>query len=201
MSSRIVYSQGSTTITLAAGEAIAIFTKGSAQLIQNVGYPNFPVTQAIVTTLSAGGFYTSSVFASGASLTLHNTGAAQVLYQVGTAPVITEFKVLRRQAAAVAVNATATLTVANILAGMVSSTTAAAVNATLPTGALLEAASDFDNDDSYDWSVINTGPNTFTLLVGTNHTIVGSAAVATGTSGAFRTRKISDGVFASYRIS
>jgi hypothetical protein len=100
-----------------------------------------------------------------------------------------------------AVNATATLTAAQLLTGIITSTTAAAVSATLPTGALTDAAAGLDIDESFDWHVINTGAsNAFTILAGTNHTIVGAAAVALSTTGNFRTRKTAVGTFVTYRL-
>ena len=55
--------------------------------------------------------------------------------------------------------------------------------------------------DSFAWGVINTGPNTFTILVGATHTIVGSAAVATGVSAQFFTRKTAANTFVTYRVA
>ena len=98
-------------------------------------------------------------------------------------------------------NATGALTAAMILSGIVTSTTAAAVAGTLPTGAVLDAASEFAIGDSFDWSVIATGANAFTVTAAaTGHTVVGTAAVATVTSGAWRTRKTAAETFVSYRI-
>lgn len=54
--------------------------------------------------------------------------------------------------------------------------------------------------DSIDWAVINTGPNTFTVTADTDHTLVGAGAVATATSGLFRTRKTAANTFVTYRI-
>ncbi len=65
----------------------------------------------------------------------------------------------------------------------------------------MDAAAEFADDDSFDWSVINTGPNTFTVTAATDHTIVGAAAVATATSGLFRTRKTAANTFVTYRVA
>lgn len=105
------------------------------------------------------------------------------------------------QPAPVAVNATATLTAAQLLNRLITSTTAAAVSGTLPTGTLLDAAAGLEIGESFDWTVINTGgANAFTILVGAGHTIVGSAVVALGTSGNFRSAKTADNTFITYRI-
>lgn len=105
------------------------------------------------------------------------------------------------QGAPTAVNTTATMTVAGLLSGIITSTTAAAVTGTLPTGTLTDAGADLDIDEAFNWSVINTGPNTFTVAAGTGHTIVGLATVATATSAQFRTRKTAVNTFVTYRIA
>jgi hypothetical protein len=65
----------------------------------------------------------------------------------------------------------------------------------------MDAASSFAVNDSFNWSVINTGGNTFTVTAATGHTIVGAAAVSGGTTGNFRTRKTAANTFVSYRIA
>jgi hypothetical protein len=111
----------------------------------------------------------------------------------------------RMQPAPTAVNATATLTIAQLLTTIITSTTAAAVTATLPTGTLTDAGvmnGASAANDSFDWYVINTGGNTFTVAAAASgHTIVGAAAVATGTSAHFRTRKTAANTFVTYRIA
>jgi hypothetical protein len=107
------------------------------------------------------------------------------------------------QDAPVAANTTATLTAANIQNGIVTSdTTAAGVDLTLPTGTDMDTGfvGNYVNQTVH-WSVINTGTNAATLLVGADHTIVGAAVVATGTSGRFATRRTAANTWVSYRIS
>ena len=110
--------------------------------------------------------------------------------------------VVRTQGTPAAVDTTATLTIANILTGIITSTTAAAVDMTLPTGTLMDGGftGPFDNM-SVQWNVINTGANTATLLAGASHTIVGAAAVAAGTSGRFISRRTTTTTWVSYRVS
>lgn len=105
------------------------------------------------------------------------------------------------QPAPSAVNATATITSAALLTGIITSTTAAAVTGTLPTGTLLDAASGLLVGEAFDWSVIATGANAFTVAPGTGHTIVGGAVVATATTGLFRSRKSAANTFITYRIA
>lgn len=108
------------------------------------------------------------------------------------------------QPAPAAVNATATLTVANLKAGIITSTSAAATDMTLPTGTDTEggfAANSLYNNFTFEWSVINTGPSLVRVLAGTAHTIVGSGSVATGTSGRFASRRTAANTFVSYRLN
>jgi hypothetical protein len=106
------------------------------------------------------------------------------------------------QPAPAAVNATATLTIANLKAGIITSTSAAATDMTLPTGTDTQAgfSGTYDNF-TFEWSVINTGPSLVRVLAGTAHTVVGSGSVATGTSGRFASRRTAANTFVTYRLS
>jgi hypothetical protein len=106
------------------------------------------------------------------------------------------------QASPAAVNATATLTVANLKTGIVTSTSAAATDMTLPTGTDTEGGfSGLYTNFTFEWSVINTGPSLVRVLAATAHTIVGSGSVATGTSGRFASRRTAANTFVTYRLS
>lgn len=103
-----------------------------------------------------------------------------------------------------AVNATATLTIAQLLTLIITSTTALAVTGTLPTGTLSDAG--FNNgasniNDSFDWAVINTGALAFTVAAGVGHTLVGTGVVAAATSALFRSVKTGVNTFVTYRIA
>jgi hypothetical protein len=107
------------------------------------------------------------------------------------------------QPAPAEIDATATLTAANIRGGIITSdTTAAAVDLTLPTGTDMDTAfSGAYVNQAVMWSVINTGTNAAELLAGTDHTIVGGAVVAAGTSGRFATRRTAANTWVVYRLS
>lgn len=115
---------------------------------------------------------------------------------------ITNDKVIAyNQGAPTAVNTTATLTVANLKTGIITSTSAAATDMTLPTGTLTEGGfSGIYTNMTFEWSVINTGPSLVRVLAGTDHTIVGSGSVATGTSGRFASRRTAANTFVTYRL-
>lgn len=198
MSQQIVYPNGTASVAIPATESIAVFTIGTASVYQVVGYPNVPSTQDLLGVVT-GGQTVFGAYASGATIVIE-AGAAPVYYAVGVAPMTDAVLGSRPQPTPVAVNVTGAVSAAAILGGIVTSTTAAAVAGTVPTGTVMEAASEWAVNDSVDWSVIATGANAFTVTAATDHTLVGAAAVASGTSGLFRTRKTADGVFVTYRI-
>ena len=199
MSYNVVFAQGTVTVTVPAGEKIAVQAYSSASVFQEVGYPNFPESQDLLTVVE-NTTYVSAAFTNATNVTIQ-AGASGATYAVGTDPVVSDDGKFQLQGTPGVLNATGALTAAMILSGIVTSTTAAAVAGTLPTGAVLDAASEFAIGDSFDWSVIATGANAFTVTAAaTGHTIVGTAAVATVTSGAWRTRKTAAETFVSYRI-
>jgi hypothetical protein len=101
----------------------------------------------------------------------------------------------------VALNATGAVTAAAILGGIVTSTTGAAVAGTVPTGTVMDAASDFAIDEAVDWTVITTGANAFTVTAATAHTLVGEMVVPATSAGRFRTRKTAANTFVTYALA
>ena len=200
MSFNTIFTQGTAVVTVPAGEKIAVQAYSPASVFQEVGYPNFPESQDLLTVVE-NTTYVSAAFTNATNVTIQ-AGASGATYAVGTDPVVSDDGKFQLQGTPGVLNATGALTAAMILSGIVTSTTAAAVAGTLPTGAVLDAASEFAIGDSFDWSVIATGANAFTVTAAaTGHTIVGTAAVATVTSGAWRTRKTAAETFVSYRLS
>lgn len=198
MSSLVVGPLGNVTVVVPAAGSIAVYTKGSAQVSQIVGYPNHPDTLSLLGTVSNG----QTVFgpyAAGATIRIDG-GALPTLYEVGAAPLVEDVLAWQVQGAPVAVDVTGAVSAAAILGGIVTSTTAAAVAGTIPTGTVMDAASNLQIGDSFDWSVIATGANAFTVTAAAGHTIVGNAVVATVTSGHFRTRKTAAATYITYRM-
>jgi len=102
--------------------------------------------------------------------------------------------------------ATATLTIAELQTGIITSTSASAVALTLPTGTLTDAgvlSGTMAVGQSFEWGVINLGSSSgaVTMTAGTDHTYVGNAVVAISTSAWFRTRKTATNTYVTYRIS
>ena len=123
--------------------------------------------------------------------------------------------VIRKQAAPTAKTTAATLTIAELLTGILTGThtAGATVAYTLPTGALVDAAvSDYMGvDEAFDWSLINLSAavlDTITVTAAAGgHTVVGNMIVESAhadsewtNSGLFRTRKTAADTFVTYRI-
>lgn len=115
------------------------------------------------------------------------------------------------QAAPATVNATATMTAANLLLGLITSTTAAAVSATLPLASAVETAllllyPGLQVNDSFDFTIINTGgTNALTVLTNTGWTLVGDMTVAPlavgdASQGVFRARRTAANTYTLYRV-
>ena len=97
--------------------------------------------------------------------------------------------------------AAATLTVAQLLSGIVVCSSTPGTQ-TLPTVALLEATlTNGKVDSGFEVSFVNTAASTLTLAVGTGWTLVGTVTAATVTSALFRARKTGDGAWTLYRLA
>lgn len=201
MASSIIFDYGSAVnVAIPAGESIVVYTQDQAQVWQLGLFPNQPPVRSLLGTV-VNGTTTFGPFTTAATLTVVG-GAGETLFSVGVAPAIIETKASQIQNDPVAVNVTGAVSAAAIQGGLVTSTTAAAVAGTVPTGAVMEAAVQWAIGDSVDWSVIATGANAFTVTAAASgHTLVGSGVVATVTSGLFRTRKTAFETFVTYRLS
>jgi hypothetical protein len=109
-------------------------------------------------------------------------------------------------------SAAVTLTIEELLTGIVQFTGSTIGTLTLPTGTNIEAGlppsttpniSSLLADMSFDFSVINTGTSAGAVTITTNTglTLVGSMSVPITTSGLFRVRKTATNTYTIYRIS
>lgn len=199
MSDLIVYPNGQAKVVIPAGSSIAVFSAGMATVSRLLGYQNMPDAKSVLGVVN-NAQVVYGPYASGATIIIDG-GAANTLYDVGVAPVVQGIYASQYQPVPGTLNATGALTAALIQGGIVTSTTAAAVAGTLPTGTVMDQANAFAIGDSFDWSVIATGANAFTVTAAAGHTIVGTAVVATVTSGLFRTVKTAAATFVTYRLS
>jgi len=198
---RIVYPNGIVSVTLAANESIAVHTVGRAQVYRRTGYPNMPTKRSLLGTVSNG----ETVFgpyASGATIVVE-AGASNVNYETGLNPVVLSQRAMQTQGDPGVLNATGALTAAMMSAGIVTSTTAAAVAGTMPTGTVMDTELvGMPIGSAFDWSVITTGANAFTVTAAASgHTVVGNMVVAAGKAGRFRTRKTAAATYITYSLS
>ena len=105
-----------------------------------------------------------------------------------------------------AINASATLTIAELLTRIITTNSATAVAFTLPIGTLTDAGilgGFLLIDQSFDWNIVNTGSalGAVTVSGGTGNTLVGSGVLAITTSATFRTRKTAANTFTTYRVA
>ena len=200
MPNRLIASNGTAVVTLTAGESIAIYGLTEGTVFEQVGFPNYPTQNDLESTFS--GYTVLGPYASGATLVV-NAGAAEVAYQVGIAPVVAG---VNYQATPTSQNTTATLTTAQVMSGIITSThaTGATITLTLPTGANMDLAGQFDVDEYFDWVVINTAAgagDTVTIAnAASGNNITGPAVIAITSSARFRTRKTAADTFVTYRI-
>ncbi len=187
---------------------------GATSVVLNAGTGPINIgTNAIARTTTIGN-------ATGASAVAINSGTGNIILngantnRVGignTAPVVhlhvtgdtmTTGVVYKAQPAQASKAAAATLTTAELEAGIIQYTGALAT-LTLPTGTDIETVTPnvFPVDMAFDLSVINTGTGVATLGTNTGLTLVGSMAVANGASGLFRVRKTAVNTYTVYRIS
>ena len=200
MSSK-VYPFGSVEVTLAASYKLALYSKAGAKVYQKAVYPNQPDSWDLYKALAADEEYQSAAITAGGTFRIE-AGASEVLYNYGAAAVIPELRSFGR-GSAIALNATGNLTAAMIVAGLVTSTTAAAVTGTSPTGAVMDAAIRLNVGEFLDFSVVNTGAaNAFTVAAGASGvTLVGADAVAASSSGRFRILKTAAATYVIYRLA
>jgi hypothetical protein len=199
MSNRLP-ANGSIRLVIPAADRIAVWSRAPVKVYQLLGFPNFPERWNLIQAVAADTEYRSAAFAAGATLRI-DADAADVFYASGVTAVITENIGRRAQPAPGVLNATGTLTALLMATGIVTSTTALAVTATVDTGTIMDAALDMVVDESFEWAAINTGgANAFTVTAAAGHTLEGSGVVALSTSAVFRTRKTAANTFVTSRL-
>lgn len=120
------------------------------------------------------------------------------------------------QAAPTAKTTANTMTIAELLTGIINATptaTGATAAYTLPTGANIDLGLTMEVDDSFDWCLINNAlaaADTITVTATTGHTIIGNPVVQSlhastgatmGYSSLWRTRKTAADTYVTYRIA
>ena len=213
MTNRVYQFGTSPDIAIGASEKIAIFSKGKAKVYYKDEYSNVP----------SDFYYSSSLdneevlLTPGVSTVRIEAKANEVLYSVGSAPVIIETPITIDtvyQAAQTAKTTSATLTAAEVLTGIITVNQGAASTSAqqLPLATAMDTAlPDFGANDAFDFSVINISTvdaedasvttNTGWTLVGNMDIHAYSAAGSLNSSARFRARKTATGAWTLYRIS
>jgi len=203
MSYNVIFTQGTATVTVPAGEKIAVQAYSPASVFQEVGFPNFPDANDLLTVVE-NTTYVSGAFTNATNVIIQ-AGASGANYAVGVAPVITDDGNWQLQGAPadIADGGSMIATAANVLTGIVTATPTTTRSIQLPTGANLDLATEWAIGEGFDFSVITLAAFALTITVNTGVTIVGSAATAatTGASARFRLRKTAADTFIAYRIS
>jgi hypothetical protein len=207
---------GTVSITLTATQKVAVWTQGLANVSRTSAFPNYPNVTTLLGTVINGqtvfGTYTG-----GATILIEAAGGLPVLYEIGTDPVVQQWRTSNSgiQVTPIAKTVAVTLTAAELTTGLITGTHAAGATAayTLPTGTLLDASTSFVVDEYFDWTLINlsaAAADTITVTAGADHTVQGAMVVASahsttgavyGNAGRFRTRKTAANTFVTYRLA
>ena len=203
MSYNIVFTQGTATVSVPAGEKIAVQSYSPTSVFQEVGYPNFPETNDLLSVVENTTFVSGAF--SAATTVIIQAGASGAYYAVGVAPAISNNGNWQPQGAPADITDGGSMiaTAANVLTGIVTSTLTQARNLQLPTGANLDLATEWAIGESFDCTFMTLGAFVMTITVNTGVTIVGSAVTAAtaGSTARFRLRKTAADTFIAYRIS
>lgn len=190
-----IVGKSSLDIVVAPGESVLVFCQESAQVFQKVD-----ASRTLLGTVTSGQ-QTFGPFASGATLVI-DSGEYMVIYSVGVSPIMRELIGYRIQRAPVAISASGSIPLSAIINGVINANAGLlGLTGTLPTGSVIESASDFRVDDAFDWHVISTGLGAYNIAASAGHTIVGASSVGSAQSGKFRTRKSAANTFVTMRIS
>ena len=189
---------GRAEFTVAASDVIHVYSQDDAKVYTK---PTSKSIYGLLAKTVGGTEYASSAVSVATDVRIE-AGGREVLYNYGVAPAILARRGLRGQGAPIALNATGDITVAMIAGGIITTTVAQAVTATLPTGTVMDAGLEMEIGDAIDWCVSsNTGANAFTVTADTGHTVVGLMAVATTCSALFRTRKTAAETYVTYALA
>lgn len=201
-------------LTVPANGTIAVWSLGAFDVIQVATSSSFPPTPVVLASRNANGTqFKSGVLSTTLSTTLRvfAKGGQPVYYSINSASATADATQVANvitnrhgvaQSAGSALNADGVLTGGAIRGGKITSTTGAAVAATLDTGTVMDTTGDWAIDDVVIWFVLNTGGNTFTVTAAASgHTLEGNGAVVTVTPAMFETRKTAAATFVTTRMN
>lgn len=215
---------GVVTVTVPANQYINVFTTGTARVYKQSGGPssNTPIRFAEETSSPVVGNEVTFGPYTANTMVKISADATQVLYNVGALAVAnpildTRPRLTLTQFSPATYNTTASFVSNDLMKGLVTvtHTTGATMALTLPTGALLDAASGLKVNQAFEWGLINlslAAADSVTITASSGHTIVGDAVVisthvTTGgaitsrgcSSSRWITRKTAADTFVTYR--
>lgn len=210
----VLYPNGTKDVAVSAD--IAIFTEGTCQVYYQLAAGNIPSVPFLSSTVS-NGTVTLTPGSSYDTVRLE-AGTEKVYYLAGSSPVLSVKKMnsvdlSTPQGAPAAATVSATLTAANLTAGIITVNQGAsgATAQTLPLATAVDTAlPDAAIGYSFDFSVINISTDAAedcTMTTNTGWTLVGSMVVASNaaatdkSAGRFKARKTAAGAWTLYRLS
>ena len=207
---------GTISVTLTATQKIAVWSQGIANVYRTTDFANYPDATGLEGTVN-NGQTVFGTFTGGAVVTIESQGGYPVLYEIGTDPVVQQWRTSNSgtQVTPAAKTVAVTLTAAELTTGLITGTHAAGATQayTLPTGTLLDASTSFAVNEYFDWTLINlsaAAADTITVTAGADHTVVGTMIVQSahsttglisGNAARFRTRKTAANTFVTYRLA
>lgn len=191
---RMIPSKSSVAFSVPSGQSFTVYCQETALVYQIINS-----SRNLIGTVT-GSQQTFGPFSNGADIVIESD-KSPVFWSVGVSPVLQEFVRYKIQRDPFAINGSGSLPVSALYNSLINGSAGLlGATGTLPTGAAIDASSDFRMDDAFDWNIMSTGLGTFSIGASAGHTIVGAAGVGPGQSGSFRTRKTGANVFVTYRI-
>jgi hypothetical protein len=206
---------GRVSVTLTATQKIAVASQGLVNVYRTSGFVNYPDNTTLIGTV-INGQTVFGTFTGGATIVIDAGGGLSCQYEIGTDPNVKQWRMQNGiQPTPTAKTVAVTLTAAELLTGIITGTHAAGATQayTLPTGTLMDAATQFDTNEYFDWTLINlsaAAADTITVTAGSGHTVEGtmicqsahsSTGLIHGNALQLRTRKTAANTFVSYRIA
>ncbi len=205
---------GRVSVNLTATQKIAVASQGLVNVYRTSGFVNYPDNTTLIGTV-INGQTVFGTFTGGATIVIDAGGGLSAQYEIGTDPNVKQWRMENGvQPTPTAKTTAVTLTAAELLTGIITGThTAGATQAyTLPTGTLMDAATSFDTNEYFDWTLINlsaAAADTITVTAGAGHTVEGtmicqsahsSTGLVHGNALRLRTRKTAANTFVTYRL-
>jgi hypothetical protein len=139
---------GRVSVTLTASQKLAVASQGTVQVYRTAGFANYPDGATLLGTV-VNGQTVFGTYTGGATLVIDAGGGLSVQYEVGTDPNVKQWRTDNGiQPTPTAKTVAVTLTAAELLTTLITGTHTAGATAayTLPTGTLLDAATNFAVD-------------------------------------------------------